>query len=195
LDVNLDFGNIAITYEGNASYIQQGNNSWRDGIDGGTIFAYFGLSAVENLGLDVGIGFELPNSEDDDGNAIPNPFSVGLGVKYAAGAFGVKLRAVASFPTEDSDGNELEPFKVVADLLPYYVINDTARAFLGAGLGIASYKDDPVTGFYINPYIEIGNEWGPCFYAGFKLWSDGKKNGDDPATTNWSVPIGIIVSF
>jgi len=187
VDVNLDFGNIAITYEGDASYIQGGNG----GGDGGTIFAYFGGS-FGDLSLDVGIGFQLPNEDTD----LENPFAVGLGLKYTAGAFGVKLRAAASFPTKDPAGDEAQPLKILADLLPYYVINDNTRAFLGFGLGITSPKDgDAVTGFYLNPYLEVGEEWGPKFVVGFQLWSDGVKQGDDPAITKWAVPIGIFVSF
>jgi len=193
VDLNFDFGNIAISYEGEASYIQDGNVGWA-GADGGTIFGYFGGS-FGDLSLDVGFGFELPNENED----LKNPFAVGLGLKYAAGAFGVKLRAAASFPTENPDGTEAQPFKVLADVLPYYVINDTTRAFLGAGLGIAAWKDkDAVTGFYLNPWLEVGEEWGPKFLVGFKLWSDGQKTGptgDDPAIVNWAVPIGILVSF
>jgi len=186
LDVKLDFGNIAITYEGEASYIQNGNVGWA-GADGGTIFGYFGGS-FGDLSLDVGIGFELPNENED----LKNPFAVGLGLKYTAGAFGVKLRAVASFPTEKPDGSEAQPFKVLADVLPYFVINDTTRAFLDVGLGIAAYKDiDAVVGWHLNPWLEVGEEWGAKFVVGFQLWSAG---GED-AVTNWAVPLGIIVSF
>jgi hypothetical protein len=54
------------------------------------------------------------------------------------------------------------------------------------GIGLA----DDAFGWYANPYVEIGAEWGPCFYAGFKVKSNG---GDNDA--EWSLPIGIIVSF
>jgi len=213
LDLKFDFGNIAITYEGEASYIQQGNNGWKnefpDGsgkslINGGTIFGYFGGS-FGDLSLDIGIGFELPNTDDKatipNEEDVKNPFAVGLGLKYVAGDFGVKLRTVASFPTEDKNGNEDQPLKILADLLPYYVINDSTRAFLGVGLSIWSPKEgDAVTGFYVNPYLEVGAEWGPCFYVGFKLWSSkynewGNPDPNAETLTKWAVPIGMIVSF
>jgi hypothetical protein len=193
VEVNLDFGNIAISYEGETSYIQNGNTGWKEP-NGGTIFGYFGLAAIDNLGVDIGLGFELPNTDDKED--LKNPFAVGLGLKYTAGAFGVKLRTVMSFPTTDKDDNEDQPFKVLADLLPYYAINDTTRVFLGFGLGIKAPKDDDaVTGFYINPWLEVGEEWGAKFVIGLKIWSDGVKGADDKTTTNWALPMGIIVSF
>jgi hypothetical protein len=196
VEVNLDFGNIAISYEGEASYIQNGNITGWGNNDGGTLFGYFGLAAIDNLGLDIGFGFELPNKDDGPAKDLKNPFAAGLGLKYTAGAFGVKLRTVMSFPTTDKDDNEAEPFKVFADLLPYYAINDTTRVFLGFGLGIRAPKDDDaVTGFYINPWLEVGEEWGAKFVIGLKIWSDGVKGADDKTTTNWALPMGIIVSF
>ena len=194
LSLNFDFGNIAITYKGEPNYIQDGNVGWAH-TDGGVLYGYFGLAAIENLAVDVGLGFQLPNSDHTDPD-LKNPFALGLGLKYTAGAFGVKLRTVMSFPTTDKDDNEAQPFKVLADLLPYYVINDTTRAFLGAGLGIKAPKDDDaVVGWYINPWLEVGEEWGAKFVVGFKLWSDGVKDADDKVTTNWAVPLSIIVSF
>jgi hypothetical protein len=186
VSLNFDFGNIAITYKGEPNYIQQGNVDWGAN-DGGVIYGYFGLAAIENLALDVGFGFQLDNEDESK-----NPFAVGLGLKYTAGAFGVKLRAAMSFPTTDKDDNEAQPFKVLADLLPYYVINDTTRAFLGAGLGIRAPKDDDaIVGWYLNPWLEVGEEWGAKFLVGFKLWSKGGKD----ATTDWAVPLSIMVSF
>jgi hypothetical protein len=57
-----------------------------------------------------------------------------------------------------------------------------------------------VVGWYINPYLQVGAQWGPTFYAGIRFWSDGwdnldedlKKSGKD---FSFAVPIGLIVSF
>jgi len=81
-------------------------------------------------------------------------------------------------------------------------------AFLSVGLKITSPGDndygtagkpDTVTSWHLNPYIAIkSNWWAPNFYAGLHISSDGVKgsSGDgDASKVNWSVPIGIAVSF
>jgi len=197
VDLNFDFGNIAITYEGEGSYIQNGNVNWA-GSDAGVIYGYFGLTAIENIGLDIGVGLQM----NEEGGR-KNPFVVGLGLKYSGGAFGVKFRTALSLPGED-----FQEFKVLADVLPYYVVNDSLRIFVSAGLGIKApsknAKDfadalgldaDPVVGWRFNPYVEIGEEWGPKFLVGIKLIADGSKDGDDKAILNFSIPIALSVSF
>jgi hypothetical protein len=184
---NLDFGNIAVTYAGDASDATNGN-----------AYVYFNLTAIENLSLDVGLGLTLP------GDVEGQPIAAGLGVKYDfTDTVGLKFRAMASFGGEDN------PFKLLADVLPYFVISDNVKAFVSAGLamtgahektetvaGVTATVDvDTVVGFHLNPYVWIGQEWGPCFWAGIKLESDGVKGADDKAVINWSVPIAIGVSF
>ena len=179
LDLKLDFGNIAITYAG----------ATMKGYDQPTLFAYFGLGAIENLGLDIGLGFTFPNEDETS-----NPIAAGLGVKYAfSDTFGIKFRTVLSF-----GGEETDPFQVMADLLPYFAVSDKLKVFLSAGLGMTSPDEgDSIVGFHINPYIEVGNEWGPTFYAGFQLSSSGVKNplNEDNAIVKWAVPVAIGISF
>jgi hypothetical protein len=183
---NLDFGNIAVTYTGDASDATNGN-----------AYVYFNLAAIENLSLDVGLGLTLPGDQEGQ------PIAAGLGVKYDfTDTVGLKFRTVASFGGEDN------PFTLIADVLPYFVISDNVKAFLSAGLTmvgahektitdpvVATVDVDTVVGFHLNPYVWIGQEWGPCFWAGIKLWSDGAKDADDKSVINWSVPIAIGVSF
>lgn len=176
VDLNLSFGNIALTYNGGAG-------------EDGTFYGYFGLSAIDNLGLDIGIG--VPFAEK-------SPLSVGLGVKFDAGAFGVRLRSVLKLPADDD-----QSLGVLVDLRPSFAISDTARFTLSAGLGLsAPPKNAPdgaesIVGWHINPFIEIGEEWGPKFVAGIKLWSAGDLDPDpkgDPIL-NFALPIALIVSF
>jgi hypothetical protein len=171
---NLDFGNIALTYAGDASDATNGN-----------AYVYFNLAAIDNLSLDVGIGLTLPGDQEGQ------PIAAGLGVKYDVNdAFGLKFRTAASFGGDD------KAFRLLADVLPYYTLTDNVKAFLSGGVTMLSPEEgDAVVGFHLNPYIWVGQEWGPCFWAGFKMWSDGKKGADDKAVTNWSVPIAIGVSF
>jgi hypothetical protein len=129
--------------------------------------------------------------------------------------FGVKFRAVASFGGNvANDGDKIkDPFGVSFDLLPYFAISDNVCIFLSFGLNMMMPADnedltgvkkgDSVTGFHINPYLQVGPEWGPSFWVGFKLATSGDKvlnsdkdgPGDDNSKIVWSVPIAIQVSF
>jgi hypothetical protein len=180
---------------------------------GGTVYAYFGLSSIENLGIDVGVGFTLPVSEEDESSGTKvkttylAPIAAGLGVQYGAGDLGVKARVVASFggnvkTDQDGDKPGKVPLQLLFDVLPNYRVSDNLKIFFSLGLGIVgSYEDfdgntiddSSQLGFHINPYVWIGQEWGPSFWAGFKL--DSVKSGKDDAVVNWSVPIAIGVSF
>jgi len=97
--------------------------------------------------LDVGIGYELANE-----NGTANPIAAGLGVKYAADAFGVKFRAVGSFAGEDKNT------KVLADVLPYFNLGDNLAVFVSVGLGVLMPDGgDTVIGWHFNPYIQVKN--------------------------------------
>jgi len=184
-DINLDFGNIAITYT-DAKYLSFGK-PWEHGGAGGVIYGYFGLTAIENLGLDVGFSFQLPNEDETS-----NPIAAGVGVKFDVNeSFGFKVRAIARFGGEDG-----EPFCLFADVLPYFKVSDTLRVFFSAGLGmVVPDEGDSVVGWHINPYIEVGSDWGPNFYAGIRIMSDGIENIAGDKIITWAVPIGIGVSF
>jgi len=172
-DVNVDgVGNIAVTYA-------------LEGEKDGSIHAYYGGS-FGALGLDVGIGYHYA----EDMKKKSTPLGIGLGVRYGADAFGVKFRAVASLGGED------KYTAILAEVLPSYKFSDTFTGFLAAGLSLGLPDGgDAETGFHVNPYIIAGEEWGPKFLAGFKLWSNGNKVGTDDPTVNWSVPVTIQVSF
>jgi hypothetical protein len=194
LDFNLDFGNIAITYRGT------GNNTWFRADP--TIYAYFNLTAVENLSLDLGIGFELPNADTEE----KHPMAIGLGVKYdISDAFGLKARALF----HGLAGEKGTPLNIVVDLMPYYGISDSVVVFFDLGLAIMSPDvGDSMIGWRLGPYLRVGQEWGPSFFAGFFIWSNGKGAGSwdtgsfvpespdpDKAVIRFEVPIGIQVSF
>ena len=257
LDLNFDFGNIAVTYVGGLGLTpgvagsaavagtdyyfteNSGKLEWTStkpasdddildtktvggkpavkavdpGLDPGTIFAYFNLTSVENLGVDFGIGFPLPLKDDATKGVTytySNPLAVGLGVQYSAGDFGVKVRGVASFAgsvkIENDSGSSPDPTKipmqVLFDVLPNYRINDNLKVFLSAGIGLIGSKtdangdkvdDSSSFGFHINPYVWIGEEWGPSFWAGFKMES--VKIGDGDAAVTWAIPIAMGITF
>jgi hypothetical protein len=121
-------------------------------------YAYFNLSAVENLGLHIGLGLTLPAKQEDVEESegykttttltYNTPVAIGLGASYDAGAFGIKARVQAevghsakfSFKGEgggQSATREHEvkgPIVLTFDILPSFAINDTMKVFLSAGL-------------------------------------------------------------
>ena len=184
VDLNFDFGNIVITYDG-------GGRSVTNFGDAGALFLYYGGS-FGDLGLDVGFSYHMA---DDADVAVP-PIGVGLGVKYASDAFGIKFKVTAALGGDKKYENMTY---VNASLLPYYAFNDNVSAFLNAGLGMVAGKDDTAVGFFVNPYLRVGAEWGPTFYAGIKLWSDlavdGKYADGSDSVLKFAVPISLMVSF
>ena len=174
VSLNFDFGNIALTYAGDSSDATNGN-----------VYIYFNLSAVDKLSLDVGVGLTIPGDREGD------PIFAGLGAKYdITDAFGLKARVLGGF------GGDNKEVGVVFDVLPYFAINDSITAFLSGGVTVKSPDGgDAVVGFHVNPYVQIGQEWGPKFVAGFQLWSEGDKDADDKAIVKWGVPVAINVSF
>ena len=184
LDLNLAFGNIAITFDSNKS----GDDT------GGKVYAYLGMP-IGPLGLDFGVGYGFNNGDNNE------PIAIGLGLKFAADAFGIRFRAVTTVG---------DAFNLLAELVPYFAFTDKITAFLGIGVGYAGagydwkdYSTDPATtkhtddgtiDFYVNPYVRIGEEWGAQFLVGFQLYSKQGLSGDY-STINWALPIAIMLSF
>jgi hypothetical protein len=192
LNINLDVGNIAITYVGadktaDSYGVNRSVSVFRDaagyGWDvSGAIFGYFGGS-FGDLGVDVGFSYHMAEES--------LPIGVGLGLKYATDSWGVKFRATAVLPSDD-----YKTMHINASVLPYFTLSDSLSAFVNAGLGLSMPDgQDTVVGWYFNPYLRVGAEWGPTFYAGIQVASTGAKNSDGDKTIGWAVPIGIMVSF
>jgi len=179
------------------------------------LYAFFDLKAVDNLGVNLGIGYTLPVKYSDSLAGIysysityNSPVAIGLGLSYNADAFGIKARfqgqfggsikssiefAGVSVPTDDVKLDTV----IDVDILPSYAINDKATILLSAGLQItAPDEGDAVVGWHIEPYVSIkSNWWAPNFYFGIRLDSAGKAAGADKAIVNWSIPMGIAVAF
>jgi hypothetical protein len=219
VDLKLDFGNIALTYVGGRGfnkgdaittttyepipgqfadaagtqpiYREKKTTVGEAGFDEpGTIFGYLGMGIGDSLSLDVGFGFTLPNE------ATSNPVNAGVGVKYATDTFGVKFRAAISIPLE-----EFQSMEFMADVLPFFNVNDSMRAYVSVGLGmkmpssIAPSGEENVIGWHFNPYLEVGQEWGPKFLVGIGVSSNGVKDADGKSIIGWGVPVALMVSF
>ena len=76
------------------------------------LYAFFDLSMVENLGVQLSVGFTLPSKDVDEKENTPGtpadgkvtrtvnympPLAVGLAASYDAGAFGIKARVQGQF--------------------------------------------------------------------------------------------------
>jgi len=168
VDLNMSFGNIALTYKGNSS------------IKASQIFGYFGLTAIDNLRIDFGIGADFQDT---------SPINLGIAVKYGRDTWGIKFRSVFGIPTRSA-----QDFGMLFDVLPYFNINESFRVFISAGVNIANIDDVSANAdWHVNPYIEIGEEWGPKFFAGIKVWASaftGTSNG-----VSFALPIALAVSF
>jgi hypothetical protein len=189
LDLNFDFGNIAISYDGS-------NRAGMKADDGGALYVYYGGS-FGDLSLDVGFALHFAGANDAEkptwgGSDKSRPIGVGLGLKYATDSFGVKFRATAALGGEVDKGDGTY---INTSLLPYFTINDSMSAFVNVGLGMVSPKEgDASTGWYFNPYLRVGAEWGPTFYFGVQVWSE-FNDGSTDAIINFAVPISLMVSF
>ena len=181
VDLKLDFGNIALTYNGDLGYDKDKGYD-----DPASIFLYYGGS-FGDIAIDFGFGYKMANHVGDD--SVANPLAVGLGVKYATDSFGVKFRTVATLAGDDKETN------ILADVLPFFTLSDTMRAFVSVGIAMSMPEEgDSLMGWHFNPYLEVGSEWGPKFIAGIRAWSPFKV-GDADAVTYWAVPIAMMVSF
>jgi len=170
VNVNLDIGNIAITYDGSDTYL--GSK--------GAIFASF-LGTIGDLGLDVGFSYHIA-----DGDALP--IGIGAGVKYATDSFGVKFRVVTAL----AGAGQNKGTYINASVLPYFSISENLAAYVNAGLAVGiPDAGDAELGWYVNPYLRVGAEWGAQFLAGVKLYA----SDTDKSVTKFAIPIAIMLSF
>jgi len=179
--LNMSFGNIALTYVGDQGKFSDSWSPDRDpNIKNSQIFGFFSLTAIDNLQLDFGIGADFT---DSDG------INLGIAVKYGRDTWGIKFRTLVGVPVRGS-----QHFGMLFDILPYFVINESFRAYISAGMNIANIDDlANGAGWHVNPYIEVGEEWGPKFGAGIQVWSKGGFSGSP--LVEFALPIALIVSF
>jgi len=188
--------------------------------DPSRVLLYFGLTMIENLGIDVGFAYTFPLTSEAS-IKYTYPIYAGLGASYTMGQFGVKARVQGTFMGSQigdwSGAKKSEDGVVVLfDVLPSYAVSDNLTAYLAAGIqynGVGKYdgekpkhsNGDEVKaeiGWHIDPYLAYSVGPG-TFYAGINLSSDGKrisgkpdeKTGEGKTYINWAVPIGLAFSF
>lgn len=172
VDVNLDFGNIALSYAGDASDATNG-----------TMYLFVGLGIIPNVDLHVSGRFTIPGDEEDQ------QIGIGAGANITINdAFAVKVRVNANVGGKPDGKMDL-----VFDVLPSYAISDSFEIFFNLGLRMdkADEDADAIIEYVVNPYIRIGSHWGPAFRAGFRLVGSTADDFD----MKWSIPIGISFNF
>jgi len=175
--------------------------------DPGQLWLYFNLSAIENLSIDIGLGYTLPKSgkgigfepwddPDDPDNpfefegTLNSPIAFGVAAKFDAGDFGVKARTQGLFagkvqPNGDKAYNL--PINVIFDVQPYYAVSEALTVHFSVGIDYTAKSNNEIdkdasyakVGFHVNPYITIKSSWwAPNFYAGIHVATDGTKYKD-----------------
>ena len=123
-------------------------------------YGSFFLMAIDDLSVDIGVGY------------AEEILGIGLGLRYTAGDFSVKLRFGVDL--EDPD------VSLGVHILPSYNIGGGAVAFLNAGFGMQG----EALSWFVNPYVRVPMGGGMSFYGGFQLWDN-----DDGKGLGWAVPI------
>jgi hypothetical protein len=131
-----------------------------------TLYASFNLSAVEKLGLNFGVKYGLPVSEDTDGidfgATYLSPFKIGLGASYQVNdLFGIKARLYAGFGGKTKwDVGDPDPALISFELQPNLTVK-VMKIALNFGMDItAADKDwdgdttaDSNVKWWVTPYI------------------------------------------
>lgn len=174
----------------------------------GDLYASFYLSALESIGAELGLTFNLPY-EDAAGMKSGGYMGIGAGFSFDnGGPFTIKLRANATL-----GGNEITKIAgkmqsierttlLYANILPCYKINSSLHLFLNAAIGVesgwATYTGAR-TGWFINPYIWLNAAEGLSFYSGLQFYQNGKKAGKFDASEDspfrWRIPFGFNFYF
>jgi len=138
--------------------------------DPSKLFIYFGLTAIENLGVDIGVGLTLPSdvvhteiwdaATDKKTSEITvthnYPIAAGIGVNFSSDALGVKARVLGIFggntetktttgigtPAEDTKTVTVgEGLTMLIDVQPSFAVNETMTAYLSLGTGFKTGWD------------------------------------------------------
>jgi len=221
----IDIGKVTLSFQSNTGYIEGDEDKWygaagiTDPDQSPKLWASFFLSAIENMGVELGLAYKFPFNNKATDTVTNHPVEIGLGFRFATGDFGVKLRAGFSLAASEvvAGGDPVKkPTQISVNIMPSYKIG-AATVYLYTGLGIQAVEDweDPkagsifknsasnaVVGWFVNPYLRIP-AGGLSFFVGFQLWSDGVKypyyqNGElkyDPAKISWAIPIGFYTYF
>jgi hypothetical protein len=168
----------------------------------GNVWASFYLTSLDNMALDIGLGFHLPNSGDKGAG-----MELGIGFKMDMGDLSLKARLGASLMREEAvfdDDDDFvgydESILIGFGVLPYYDLG-FMTFFFNAGVDVALAKitvpglgsaTDTLIDWYVNPYIKK-SAGSINVYAGIKIFSE--KIGGGDGKVQWAIPIGFNCYF
>jgi len=163
-----EIGNVTLSFQGNTGYIKPNADDAWVGADGVTettaspkLFLSFYLTAIENMGIDLGLAYKLPFTayqvkdeddklvyagKDEDGaiqTTTNHPFEIGLGYRVSAGDLTFKLRAAVSLggsTVVDTADPVNDPLQLSVNILPSYKVGKSTL-FLYGGIGIQAIED------------------------------------------------------
>jgi len=179
---NQAWGSVALTYRGSAEEYSPGS-----------IFAYLNLRMIDNLDLDVGFGFHIRGEDHPEDTHI----GIGLAAQYNINPdFGIRTRFMFGLDTADYYNFNV----VMFDVLPFFTLGGNITIFCSVGITVDMFggngDSESALNWHLNPWVEIGGEWMPRFFAGFRLWSTNFPGDNGDANfINWAVPIGLVINF
>ncbi|MCL2191023.1 MAG: hypothetical protein FWB79_03430 [Treponema sp.] len=181
--LNFDFGTIAFTYSGHncSSSCATSEPDWDFNHNKGSVFAYLNVAAIDNVGIDFGLGAHL---ENDPVIGIGAALNIGLTPEFA-----LKTRLQAAIDTTEN-----APIDLLFELLPSYDLTSGVTAFLGAGLELSLPDSGSASlGYYVFPHVRMGSAQGPSLYLGFELRS--VSVGENNTAISWRAPVGLNFMF
>jgi hypothetical protein len=204
-----NIGTFALSYAGDTYGYGNGPN----------IYAGFELTALEGLSAFLGAKFNFPTKKEST-VGIPGTseykitqttngdVAIGLGAAFASGGFGIKATfelafgaltktentAVTSGFTAPANTEAKGATKFLADLFPYYSINDNLKVGLGGGMSVSAPDGGgtPTVDYRLNPFVSFSSGGG-TFWAGFYL--KGSATGSNSGSSEWGIPITIGFNF
>jgi len=133
----------------------------------------FKLTAVQNLMVELGIGYKIAYTYKDETDVAGtktsldltknNPLRIGLDAQYDMGAFGVKLRsqmdlgagAKGVYTSKTSGNSSLDtdltvdvqdPFGLMLEVMPYYAVTDQIKILLNVGVWYHGFRTTKYSG-------------------------------------------------
>ena len=208
----VDIGTASLSFQSNTGYLEGDADQWygaagvTDAAASPKIFASFYLTAIENMGVDLGVAYKFPFKNEATDTTTNHPFEIGLGFRYQVSPdFQFKLRGAVSLgESVDTAGVEAKKTpQISASILPNYKIG-TVTVFLYGGIGIQSVDDGDEADlqWFVNPYVFIP-AGGLRFKVGLQVWSNGAKYSyyekgvekfDNPVI-GWSIPFAFYAYF